>query len=113
MQGRKDPPYPPNVRLANIVFSGLVEEATAKLAIDAGEWLRQLIKTRVGNDVIVVGPASCPIERIKNRWRWHVLVKSENVGELTRLGRFFMEKFEVTGQGSLRVTFDRDPVALL
>ena len=113
MEGRVDPPYPPNVRLANIVFSGLVEDSTAKLAIHAGEWLRELIATRAGDEVIVVGPAPCPIERIKSRWRWHVLLKSAHPGELTRVGRYFMERFEVPSTAQLRVTLDRDPVALL
>ncbi|MFL5477670.1 MAG: primosomal protein N' [Gemmatimonadaceae bacterium] len=113
LQGRKDPPYPPNVRLANIVFSGLVEEPTAKLAIHAGEWLRELISTRAGDEVTVVGPAPCPIERIKSRWRWHVLLKSDQPGELTRVGRYFMERFDVPATAQLRVTLDRDPVALL
>ncbi|HMG94753.1 MAG TPA: primosomal protein N' [Gemmatimonadaceae bacterium] len=113
MEGRVDPPYPPNVRLANIVFSGLVEDSTAKLAIHAGEWLRELIATRAGDEVIVVGPAPCPIERIKSRWRWHVLLKTAHPGELTRVGRYFMERFEVPSTAQLRVTLDRDPVALL
>jgi primosomal protein N'' len=113
MEGRVDPPYPPNVRLANIVFSGLVEDSTAKLAIHAGEWLRELIATRAGDEVTVVGPAPCPIERIKNRWRWHVLLKSAHPGELTRVSRYFMERFEVPNTAQLRVTLDRDPVALL
>ncbi len=113
MDGRVEPPYPPNVRLANIVFSGLVEDSTAKLAIHAGEWLRELITTRAGEEVTVVGPAPCPIERIKSRWRWHVLLKTAHPGELTRVGRYFMERFEVPSTAQLRVTLDRDPVALL
>ena len=113
MAGREDPPYPPNVRLVNIVFSGLVEDSTAKLAIRGAEWLRELIATHAGDEVIVVGPAPCPIERIKNRWRWHVLLKSEHPGEMTRICRYFMERFEVPGAAQLRVTLDRDPVALL
>jgi len=113
LEGRKDPLYPPNVRLANIVFSGTVEDSTAKLAIHAGEWLRELIATRAGEEVTVVGPAPCPIERIKNRWRWHVLLKSAHPGELTRVSRYFMERFEVPTTAQLRVTLDRDPVALL
>ncbi len=113
MEGRVDPPYPPNVRIANIVFSGLVEDSTAKLAIHAGEWLRELIATRAGDEVTVVGPAPCPIERIKNRWRWHILLKSAHPGELTRVSRYFMERFEVPNTAQLRVTLDRDPVALL
>ncbi|MFN2636660.1 MAG: primosomal protein N' [Gemmatimonadaceae bacterium] len=113
MEGRMDPPYPPNVRLANIVFSGLIEDLTAKLAIRGGEWLRELIATRAGEEVIVVGPAPCPIERIKSRWRWHVLLKTNHPGELTRVTRYFMERFEVPSAAQLRITLDRDPVALL
>jgi primosomal protein N' (replication factor Y) len=113
MEGRVDPPYPPNVRLANIVFSGVIEDSTAKLAIHAGEWLRELITTRAGDEVIVVGPAPCPIERIKSRWRWHVLLKTEHPAELTRVARYFMERFEIPNTAQLRVTLDRDPVALL
>src|SRR5687767_3415977 len=113
MPGRVKPPYPPNVRLANIVFSGLKEDPTAKLAIKAGEWLRGLIAARAGEQITVVGPAPCPIERIKNRWRWHLLLKTEHPGEMTRVGRYFMEKFDVPSVAQLRVTLDRDPVALL
>jgi len=113
MEGRIDPPYPPTVRLANIVFSGVVEDSTARLAIHAGEWLRELITTRAGEEVTVVGPAPCPIERIKSRWRWHVLLKTGHPGELTRVSRYFMERFEVPSTAQLRVTLDRDPVALL
>jgi primosomal protein N' (replication factor Y) len=113
MDGRVDPPYPPNVRLANIVFSGLIEDSTAKLAIHAAEWLRDLITTRAKDDINVVGPAPCPIERIKRRWRWHVLLKSEHPGEMTRVSRYFMERFEIPKTAQLRVTLDRDPVALL
>jgi primosomal protein N' (replication factor Y) len=113
LAGRVDPPYPPNVRLANIVFSGLKEDPTAKLAIRAGDWLRELIAHRAPGSITVVGPAPCPIERIKNRWRWHVLLKTEQPGELTRVGRYFMEKFEIPAVAQLRVTLDRDPVALL
>jgi primosomal protein N' (replication factor Y) len=113
MVGRVDPPYPPNVRLANIVFSGTIEDSTAKLAIHAGEWLRELISTRAGDEITVVGPAPCPIERIKSRWRWHILLKSAHPGELTRVSRYFMERFDVPTTAQLRVTLDRDPVALL
>jgi primosomal protein N' len=48
---------------------------------------------------------------VKTRWRWHILLKSQNAGELTRIGRYFMERFKVPA--GLRVTLDRDPVALL
>jgi primosomal protein N' (replication factor Y) len=111
--GRTTPPYPPNVRLANVVFSGLTEVATANLATAATTWLHALLRKRPMPGITVIGPAPCPVERIKNRWRWHVLIKSEQPRELTRLGRYFLERFPVPKEADLRVTLDRDPVALL
>jgi hypothetical protein len=39
--------------------------------------------------------------------------QAEHPAELTRLGRYFLERFKVPKEAQLRVTFDRDPVALL
>jgi primosomal protein N' (replication factor Y) len=111
IKGRLNPVYPPFIRIANVVFSGPVESDVARITEEGSEWLRQLIMQRGIQGMSVIGPAPCPIERIKNRWRWHVLIKSEAAGELTRVGRFFMERFDVPGEN--RVTFDREPVSLL
>jgi primosomal protein N' (replication factor Y) (superfamily II helicase) len=113
LDGRVTPPYPPNVRLANVVFSGTTEAETANLATAATTWLHALLRSRPVAGVSIVGPAPCPVERIKNRWRWHVLIKAEHAADLTRLGRYFLERFKMPKGGELRVTFDRDPVALL
>ena len=113
LDGRVTPPYPPIVRLANVVFSGTTEAETANLATVATTWLHALLRARSVAGVSIIGPAPCPVERIKNRWRWHVLIKAEHPAELTRLGRYFLERFKAPKGGELRVTFDRDPVALL
>ncbi|MDQ6887576.1 MAG: primosomal protein N' [Gemmatimonadota bacterium] len=113
LPSRASPPYPPMIRLANVLVSGLVEDATARLAIRAGEWLRALIAARDPDGVAVVGPAPCPIDRIKRRWRWHLLLKSEQPVRLTRLARYFLEHFEPGRRQELRIAFDRDPVTLL
>lgn len=111
--GRVTPPYPPNIRLANVVFSGTTEAATANLATVAATWLHGLLRKRPIAGIAIVGPAPCPVERIKNRWRWHLLIKAQHPADLTRLGRYFLERFPVPKDAELRVTFDRDPVALL
>ena len=113
--GRFDPPYPPAVRLVNVVFSGTREEETMQLAIDAADRLRAMLAKRPEFDVTLVGPAKCPIERIKNRWRSHFMLKSEHVAQLTRVSRYIAERLPVpaSGGGQLRVVVDRDPVSLL
>jgi primosomal protein N' (replication factor Y) len=111
--GRKYPAYPPSVRLANVVLSGTQEEATARLATRTAAWLHRLLAARSAPGVTVIGPAPCPVERVKQRWRWHVLIKAERPQELGRVARYLVERFEVPKQFGLRMTVDRDPVALL
>jgi primosomal protein N' (replication factor Y) len=113
LEGREDPPYPPVTRLANVVFSGLRESDTERLAMTASARLRKAT-ARYGDQITVVGPAPCPIERVKTRWRWHVLLKSPNASLLTRACRFLVERLDVPkDRAQLRVALDRDPVSLL
>lgn len=113
LPGRAQPAYPPTVRLANVVFSGTDENATAEFAGRGGEWLQSLLARRRMRGLTLIGPAPCAVERIKNRWRWHLLLKADQPSELTRVGRYFLERFPVPKQAGLRVVLDRDPVQLL
>ena len=110
---RVSPPYPPTVRLANLVFSATSENAAEQLAQEASAWLKRLVAARPELALTIIGPAPCPIERIKNRWRWHTLVKARNAGDLTRVARYFAERYDVPNREGLRVVIDRDPVSLL
>jgi primosomal protein N' (replication factor Y) len=112
LEARKSPPYPPTLRVANVVASGTTEIATERLAQDAAAWVRRLIEKSRAN-VQLVGPAPSPVERIKNRWRWHFLLRSEHPRDLTQVARYLVERFEVPKTAGLRLALDRDPVALL
>jgi primosomal protein N' (replication factor Y) (superfamily II helicase) len=113
LEGREDPAYPPFVRLVNVVFSGHHEESTAQLALESAERLRRALERSDDNAVTMIGPAKCPIERIKNRWRWHLMLKSSHAGQLTRVSRWIAQRLPVPARGGLRVVVDRDPVSLL
>ncbi len=116
--GRREPPYPPTVRLTNIVVSGTAEKPVAACADQASDWMRALAaRLGAGADpasrVVVVGPAPCPVERIKTRWRWHFLVRTPDAGAMTRALRHFAARFEPPKRDGLRIAIDRDPVALM
>jgi primosomal protein N' (replication factor Y) len=113
LKNRADPPYPPNVRLVNVVFSGTREEETMQLAMDAADRLQGMLNKVPDGAVTLVGPAKCPIERIKNRWRWHLMLKSAQAGQITRVARYIAQKLPVPSSAQLRVVVDRDPVSLL
>lgn len=110
---RVEPPYPPTVRLANVVFSGPAERGVARLAESGAAWLRRLVAARALHGVTVIGPAPCPIQRMTTRWRWHVLVKAEQPGALTEVAHQLTRHFPMPAADGYRVALDRDPVALL
>jgi primosomal protein N' (replication factor Y) len=112
LPGRESPAYPPTLRLANVVVSGLDEQAVAKFAIEVADWLTAAdLRFKLG--VTLLGPAPCPIERIKSRWRWHIVLKSAAPAPLTRLLRGLMSGVDVPAAHDLRLVADRDPVSLL
>lgn len=112
LPARESPPYPPTLRLANVVVSGLDEAAVAQFATEVAEWILKA-DLQFGLGVTVLGPAPCPLERIKNRWRWHVVLKSTEQRPLTRLLRGLLEAVDVPAQHEIRLIVDRDPVSLL
>jgi len=113
MEERASPPYPPLVRMANVLTSSPDPELAASVAEAGAAWLRRLPAVRC-REVEVVGPAPAPIERLHGRWRWHFLLRAPGAGALGRLLRDFVDRFEAPARGGdVRVAIDRDPVALL
>ena len=109
---REAPGYPPHKRLVNLIVSGTSEERVAEAADLVARAARDLISTRALPDVEVVGPAPCPIDRIRGRWRWHFLLKGTRPENLGRLVRHLARHYAQPG-GGLRLEIDRDPEALL
>lgn len=106
---RVDPPYPPTTSLVNLLLSGPDEGEVGRRAAVVADWCTALIE-RHRLPISVLGPAPCPLVRIKDRWRWHVLLKgpSKSLGGVVRYAARSFRR-----EGSTRVVIDRDPVSLL
>jgi primosomal protein N' (replication factor Y) (superfamily II helicase) len=106
---REDPPYPPATSLVNLLLSGANEGEVGRRAAELAEWCTALVE-RYSLPLGVLGPAPCPLARIKGRWRWHVLLKgpSESLGRVVRYAARRLRR-----DRSTRVVIDRDPVSLL
>ena len=72
IEERKEARYPPFVRLVNVLVIGDSYNEVVRVAAEAAERIRQAVPHSV-----VLGPAACPLEKLKNLWRRHVLVKLE------------------------------------
>jgi primosomal protein N' (replication factor Y) (superfamily II helicase) len=106
---RELPPYPPMVSLVNLICSGPHEREVSRRTAALADWCTSLVgKHQL--PISVLGPAPCPLVRIKERWRWHVVLKgpSEALGRVVRYAAQRLER-----GGKTRVVIDRDPVSLL
>jgi primosomal protein N' (replication factor Y) len=108
---RREPPYPPHAHLANVLVTGPRQERVAEAALALGAWLRRLVRSRPDARADVVGPAPCPIEKVRGRWRWHLLLRTADPARLTRLALYVAQRAQV-GAGT-RLVVDRDPATLL
>jgi primosomal protein N' (replication factor Y) len=106
---RVEPPYPPATALVNLVLSGPNEREVGIQAAELAEWCTAIVE-RHELGISILGPAPCPLARIKDRWRWHVLLKgsSESLGRMVRYAAR-----RLTRKGTTRIAIDRDPVSLL
>ncbi len=111
LEERKAPLYPPLCRLANIVVSGLDEEAV-RLAVE--EAARFVADAGTGPELELIGPAPCPIDRVRGRWRWHFILRSKSSKLIARACRNLLVRHSIKpGKAQLRLILDRDPVSLM
>ncbi|MFN2572301.1 MAG: hypothetical protein ABR537_11950, partial [Gemmatimonadales bacterium] len=101
------PPYPPHTGLIRFVVATVDHARTAELAEQVATWLRRASAERLDGQLTVLGPAPCPLMRLKGKWRWHVLTKAAEPRVLGRVVRAWRAK------AHRAVTVDRDPVSLL
>jgi primosomal protein N' (replication factor Y) len=106
---RDAPPYPPATSLVNLIVSGSDEAATGRRGAELADWCTALVE-RYGLPIAILGPAPCPLARIKDRWRWHVVLKgpSEALGRVVRYAARRLPRGK-----DVRVVIDRDPVSMM
>jgi primosomal protein N' (replication factor Y) len=103
------PSYPPRAGLVRFVVATSEPARTAELAEKVAAWLRRASRERLDGLLTVLGPAPCPLMRLKGKWRWHVLAKAP-ADEPRLLGRVVRAW---RAKAHRAVTVDRDPVSLL
>ncbi|MGH7564749.1 MAG: replication restart helicase PriA [Gemmatimonadota bacterium] len=109
VQQRRGLGYPPGARLANVVVSGPDEISVES---GAGAVDRHLRDRRLPG-LRIVGPAPCPLERLRGRTRHHLLLKSETPSSLDdALWELTRREGELLARAD-RLEIDRDPLSLL
>jgi primosomal protein N' (replication factor Y) (superfamily II helicase) len=107
MELRRELMYPPFARVALIRVEG---DEPASVSDDAAMIAMLLAQAAKPEGTRILGPAPAPIERIKRRYRWQVMVKSRERNEL-RAALAAIAAY--TPRENVRVSVDIDPVNML
>jgi len=107
MELRRELMYPPFARMALVRIEGNEPARVSDGATKIAELLARAAKPET---MRVLGPAPAPIERIKQRYRWQVLVKSRARNELRSA---LAEVASYAARDGVRVSIDIDPVNML
>ncbi|MEA2064238.1 MAG: primosomal protein N', partial [Gemmatimonadota bacterium] len=111
---RKSASYPPYSLLVNVIFTGENEQVVRAWALEAASFVRGLIKARdLSGRLYALGPAPCAIEKLRGRFRWHLILKSQSHAVLGRVGAYLQQKLKPPGRGACRLVLDRDPLSLM
>ncbi len=97
IENRKIFQYPPFGRLIRIIVESRKDEVAKKIAGEVVDLL--------GKDIDVLGPSTCPIYKLRNHYRYHILIKTTNI--MSTVG---LLNNKIDGFGA-KVHFDVDPIS--
>lgn len=110
LRNRKSLRYPPYWRLLRIVASSAevtqAEQALTLLATHLEDYLAKHFP-----QIQLLGPSPAPITKIKDRWRFHMMIKAQSVPLMQTTLGYIKENWKYPR--TLRVTFDIDPYDML
>jgi primosomal protein N' (replication factor Y) len=104
--------YPPFSFLANVVAVDADESRAIERMARVAQSLTASIRSgALTGQIEILGPVACPLSRLRNRYRRHLLVKSKKRKPLIALLRTVLEELTVTDRMALSV--DIDPISML
>ncbi len=109
---RRELEYPPFSRLALVEFKGKNEDKTRVAAERYAKALRGFLST-----FLVLGPSPAVISKVKNYYRWHIIIKSPRAKDPAAVELRYGIRRAMADAGrnpsSIRLIVDIDPVGLM
>ncbi len=84
MRLRQHPAFPPYLRLTALRFQGCVESDVQQAAVRVAKFCRQTVKKEKFR-IETLGPAPSPLDKIKDNYRWQILLKGGNTDQMHAL----------------------------
>lgn len=101
--------YPPFQRLIHLRLEGAVQEQVARKSRELAQKL--CCENPAKGGIEILGPAAAPIARLRNRYRWQILLKGPRGPALSGLVRCAFSI--IPRRGAVRLHVDVDPYNML
>jgi primosomal protein N' (replication factor Y) len=113
LEKRRSALYPPFVDLVNVHITSSDLAAAARSA----ERMRKILDGRL-TGVTILGPAPCPLSRLRGQYRWHILLKCGDIEAIAEdlkaaLGTFYDYSKTFPAGKDVRVYLDVNPTSVL
>ncbi len=108
IQLRQRPLFPPFVRLVVLRIKGPVEKLVQQNSVAIAKFCRNFVR---GNkkQLEVLGPAPAPLDKVKDNFRWQILVKGAVVSDVQELCSALTENKAELVASKCGLTIDVDP----
>lgn len=108
---RKALKYPPYGELARIVVRGTDENQTKQAAEAIALRIRQEIQSAQAADGRVLGPAPCPVVKLRDFYRFHIQVHAADRAVLAEILKRAQTELKISSE--IQWIIDLDPLAML
>lgn len=105
---RQNPAFPPYVRLVCLRLQAKEEATVQQAAGNTAHFCRQAVKKN-NLHIETLGPAPSPLDKIKDNYRYQILLKSSSTGHLHRLCNLLKAEQQKTVTRHCSLVIDVDP----
>ncbi len=110
---RKRLNYPPFTNIACIILSSVND----KLAFENAKEVARLLASQIVSDEgdeLLPGPVRAPISRLRNRYRWRLVMKCNSVDRLTAMLAAASDTFHASkGRNDVELNMDINPASMM
>lgn len=110
---RKRLRYPPFTNIACVVVSSVNDKLAFEKARETNTFLASRLNTDAG-DELLPGPVRAPISRLRNRYRWRLIIKCESVERLADMLAEASDEFHRSkSRYDVELNMDINPASML
>ncbi|HEX3028398.1 MAG TPA: primosomal protein N' [Clostridia bacterium] len=104
--------YPPFTNIANIILYGANDRFTFSKAKDISNSIREALPIEEG--ISIMGPSRSPLSKIKNNYRWRIIIKCRNLERLISATEIISDSFyKRKDKSGIGLSIDINPVNML